>query len=488
MVSPPGFPKHLQAIVVKCDVKKNLENHQRPDVVDVADVREIAVMRWFNRSRKRVLLAAALAVIAASAWWTYVAYLKPNRDLRLVEEATSLLTTNPKLADWEKRTREWSNEKKLIQLSVLFRNRDFGIPSDVGSRASRAALDLAIHHGSWEARLELGKALRDGEIGEKDPKAALVQFQLLLDDLQTGLKTGDQDALFVYSLMLKEGLGVQEDTAKAHEILRRVALSRDHVTMKRIGTTAVIGGKEDRDLDLAKSISTFLIQNGHTEAYTLGSLACSEEFANAPGEVASMVASKKGGDDAAFNSKVQQLLTKSREANLCRKQFYEAAADRGNKDAISSLAEINSGGLSSGQTSKNFVPWSGTLDPETQGNTGYLKGTTQDANGGLSTFTIDNSKGGRDAVVRLYINGNKPAARNMFVKNGDRFTAQTLPPGAYLLRYRYIGSDETFEADETFYLTENRTDNGTRFSRATVTLYGVASGNMKVKKVSESDF
>jgi hypothetical protein len=101
---------------------------------------------------------------------------------------------------------------------------------------------------------------------------------------------------------------------------------------------------------------------------------------------------------------------------------------------------------------------------------------------------VDNTQGGGDAVVRLYRDGRKPAARSMFVKNGDSFTAEAVAPGAYRLRYRYIGSADTFEAEETFTLTETRTETGTRFSRMTVMLYQVANGNMAVKKVDASEF
>jgi hypothetical protein len=173
----------------------------------------------------------------------------------------------------------------------------------------------------------------------------------------------------------------------------------------------------------------------------------------------------------------------------CESEFLQAAADKGNEKARASLAEISADTLdtpaSIGSPPKTTVQ---TADPEAQNHTGYLNGTKQIAKGGLSTFKVDNTKGGADAVVRLYRDGRKPAARSMFVRNGDSFTAEALAPGAYRLRYRYIGSADTFEAEETFTLTETRTETGTRFSRLTVTLYQVANGNMTVKKVDASEF
>ena len=110
------------------------------------------------------------------------------------------------------------------------------------------------------------------------------------------------------------------------------------------------------------------------------------------------------------------------------------------------------------------------------------------AKGGLSTFTVDNTKGGGDAVVRLYRDGQRPAVRSMFVKNGEGFTAEAISPGRYRLRYRYVGNSDTFEAEETFMLSETPLEKGTRFSRITVKLYKVANGNMTVKKVNASEF
>ena len=56
------------------------------------------------------------------------------------------------------------------------------------------------------------------------------------------------------------------------------------------------------------------------------------------------------------------------------------------------------------------------------------------------------------------------------------------------MRYRFVGSDDTFEADKPFMLSETATESGRRFSNVTVTLYKVRDGNMTTKKVPAGEF
>lgn len=135
-----------------------------------------------------------------------------------------------------------------------------------------------------------------------------------------------------------------------------------------------------------------------------------------------------------------------------------------------------------------FKPFSGELDPERQDKTGYLKGAYQQAPAGLSTFTVDNQKGSADAIARIYLGGSKPAVRSMYVKVGERFTAKDLAPGLYIFRYQFVGSQDTFEADNPFHLQETTTDEGTRYSNVRVTLFRVSNGNLKTKRVSSDQF
>jgi TPR repeat protein len=127
-------------------------------------------------------------------------------------------------------------------------------------------------------------------------------------------------------------------------------------------------------------------------------------------------------------------------------------------------------------------------DREQQDKTGYVPGEPRAAAGGLSVFTVDNAQGSGDAIARLYLEGRKPAVRSFFVKHGEKFTASGLRAGSYVMRYRYMGSEDTYEADRVFALTEEKTDRGTRYSRITVTLYKVTDGNLQTKKVPPEQF
>lgn len=462
---------------------------RHPDIVDVHDVRDVSQRPWFKSHRALVVLTVSLVITAGTAWWTNAVYLKPIRDQQRVDEAITILEANSSTSEWIRKTSEWPTEQRLIALAHLFREKDSGIPTATGLSASRSALDLAIHQGSSEARIELGKALRNGDFGDKDFKAAVAQFDAVLEKLQPGIKSGDEDALYVYSLMLKDGLGIEAEPTKANQILKRVALSRDRVTMERIGISSLLGRGDERDLELAKAISRKLIDLGHTESYWIGTMACGKENSQPSGEFEQMVDMRRAGDHANLQALVTKDMARLRQIHRCESAFLEAAATKGSKNAKVSLAEISADHLRvpasiSSQPTNNLQ----ATDPETQSHTGYLNGTRQIAKGGLSAFKVDNTKGGGDAVVRLYREGRKPAARSMFVKNGESFTAEAVAPGAYRLRYRYIGSADTFEAEETFTLSETPTKTGTRFSRVTVTLYKVANGNMNVKKVAASEF
>ena len=147
-------------------------------------------------------------------------------------------------------------------------------------------------------------------------------------------------------------------------------------------------------------------------------------------------------------------------------------------------AEVGATSVSKRQPVKAVTP----VDREQQAFTGYLKGEQKGAMGGLSTFTVDNRRGDRDAVARIYLNGDKPAVLHIYIKKGETFKAQSIQAGTYVFRYRYIGSEDTYEANQPFQLTETRTDTGTRFSNVTVTLFKVKDGNMQTKKVDASKF
>ena len=76
----------------------------------------------------------------------------------------------------------------------------------------------------------------------------------------------------------------------------------------------------------------------------------------------------------------------------------------------------------------------------------------------------------------------------MYVKAGETFKAQSLLAGNYVFRYRFIGSDTTYEADRQVVLNETETETGIRYSTVTLTLFKEVGGNLHMKKVSPNDF
>jgi len=112
----------------------------------------------------------------------------------------------------------------------------------------------------------------------------------------------------------------------------------------------------------------------------------------------------------------------------------------------------------------------------------------QSATGGLSSFTVDNSQGDQDVVVRLYRDGKLPAVRSFIVKKGGTYMSEKIRAGNYVMRHRRIGSDTTYEADEVFRLAETPVEGGTRFSRMRVTIYKVNDGNLRTKEVPPDQF
>ena len=113
---------------------------------------------------------------------------------------------------------------------------------------------------------------------------------------------------------------------------------------------------------------------------------------------------------------------------------------------------------------------------------------SQSALGGLSSFTVDNSQGDQDVVVRLYRDGKLPAVRSFLVKKEDTYTSGKITAGNYVMRHRLIGSDKTYEADEVFRLAETRIDGGIQYSRMRVTMFKVENGNLINKEVSSDMF
>ncbi|MES2383030.1 MAG: hypothetical protein V4593_00670 [Pseudomonadota bacterium] len=595
------------------------------DIIDVSGVSSR------QRRRKLTFALAVVAITSACIWTAYLWYGKPRLNQHRMNLALSALAATSE--DWRKevnRAMALPREQMLLATFDSLNTPSKDLDETLRVNGARAALDTAVAEGSDEARLILGKALRDGTFGTKDSVAALREFDLARASSDPGVRAGNSDALYIHALMLSEGLGVNLDLEASAAAARRAGEGASGPRLKQIANQALWGSgvfKKGKEPEWAGRMAQRLVAAGDHSAFRIGVASCDRlhEIVLDPqkANLGLDEAIKRGnacrepwikdaavaGYKPAMADYANAVLSGDGNVELAIQWFEAAGTERSNADnyqygvlkalsaadlnAVASGVKImwdalkeekkseypgtftsfndvlllisrmqNALGNADGYSRKNFaiallaqgelegstletikamqtdmgmdylrllarsseilrtaslvaeavrankpfgevaqarpaeklVPFSGKLDrptqsdPEQQAKTGYLAGTKNAASGGLSTFTVDNASGERDAIVRLYIGGKKPAARNFYVKFGEKFTAKSLTPGTYAMRYRFVGSDDTFEADKPFMLSETATESGRRFSNVTVTLYKVRDGNMTTKKVPAGEF
>ncbi len=125
---------------------------------------------------------------------------------------------------------------------------------------------------------------------------------------------------------------------------------------------------------------------------------------------------------------------------------------------------------------------------------------------GHSTITIDNGTETDALVLVVRHIGRKKLVRNFYIRQGRKWTATKIPPGDYILCVAFgmdwnsnlkefnieQGFSETkvFNVGETTEVeeTEDRKVQRTIFSKITITLHPVLSGNFPSHKISKRDF
>ncbi|MBM4428681.1 MAG: J domain-containing protein, partial [Chloroflexi bacterium] len=120
---------------------------------------------------------------------------------------------------------------------------------------------------------------------------------------------------------------------------------------------------------------------------------------------------------------------------------------------------------------------------------GYIKGFKQLHMGGHSRIHVDNSQSNFDAFIKLvYLDG--PSAypvRVFFIPAYKSFTISKINAGSYDLRYRDLSSGALFRT-ESFQINEESNEQGVRYTRMTLTIYKLPSGNMQTTPISEDQF
>lgn len=120
---------------------------------------------------------------------------------------------------------------------------------------------------------------------------------------------------------------------------------------------------------------------------------------------------------------------------------------------------------------------------------GYVGGYQIQAQGGLSTVTIDNSRNSSDVFLKLvWLSASETIpARMCYIPAYSSFTFSSVMTGCYDVRYRDLDTGGLSKTEE-FILEEKNTYSGTTYSTLTLTLYKVTNGNMTTVAIDESQF
>ncbi|MGV0958247.1 MAG: hypothetical protein ACOYB1_00275 [Limnohabitans sp.] len=423
------------------------------------------------------LLTGALTLViicVAAGYFAYRQIYLPQKWRAEVSKALDQIGKED--AEWKGRLETQSEVARLEAIgAVLPIEEKSTIPYKERVSAAIAALELADHLGSMAARYIYGSHLEDGSLPSTDSSLADRQFALAHKRVAKGVDAGEPIPIFYYGLMLSAGQGVESNYLKSLALINKV-----------------LEELPKRELKLLFAKMTY-----RNEFYLKA------EDRNFIHTVAN-ARIKKG--DVLDEIEVQEACRDQRSTNLCVRGLENASERNGKKelkfvplDPNAKIDPLPQQASKSSQGGKKYITDAEVFgsrptapvpaaDKELQTYTGYVKGSLQGSQGGLSTFTVDNRQGGADAIARLYLNGSKPAVRSMYVRSGDTFKAESLLPGNYVLRYRFIGSEDTFEADRIMSLKQVEGESGTQYSNVTVTLFKQVGGNLNTKKVPADQF
>lgn len=119
----------------------------------------------------------------------------------------------------------------------------------------------------------------------------------------------------------------------------------------------------------------------------------------------------------------------------------------------------------------------------------YIPGLPKLNLGGLSTLTVDNSENDADVFVKLVSLDEDLAfpVRQFFIPRSKKFVVRDIQAGRYDLRYEDLNTHLLWRSED-FELVETSTEEGTRFSEVTMTLYKVQNGNLQTYALDASEF
>lgn len=244
------------------------------DIIDVSGVSS-------RQRRKKLILVLAVVVIATVCMWAaYLWYGKTRlNEHRMNVALSALAATSEDSRKDVNRTMALPREQMLLAAFDSLSAPTKDLDDTLRVSGARAALDTAVAEGSDEARLMLGKALRDGSFGPKDSVAALREFDRVRDSSGPGVRAGDPHALYMHALMLSEGLGVNLDLEAAAAMARRAGEGTSGPRLKQLANQALWGSgvfKNGKDPKWAGRMAQRLVAAGDHSAFSIGVSSCYE--------------------------------------------------------------------------------------------------------------------------------------------------------------------------------------------------------------------
>lgn len=119
----------------------------------------------------------------------------------------------------------------------------------------------------------------------------------------------------------------------------------------------------------------------------------------------------------------------------------------------------------------------------------YVPGYPIRKTGGLSSLTVDNSRNSSDVFLKVFsLDGGDPIpVRFALIKAGTSFEFSNIASGSFDVRYMDLDTGK-ISGSEPFELEEIAEGNGKRYSRMSLSLNTVRSGNTRGREISDSEF
>jgi len=389
-------------------------------------------------------------------------------------------------------------DQSLELANILANNTGIDINNEQRIELSNRLFQYSISFGNPFARIDYGIALLEGYFGLRDKLAADYQFDQARMELQEPAQKGKPREALAYSILLTAGYGGPKDHDAAKSLVRKVLGELNVNDLEKFMLAP--GSRHDLVFDVFSRMQEegYILDENDIE------WACSDKFIDQRSRASQAMLDHEKESfksleiERFYWSRYMDVVYTERKCvkELNEKNVFPPSQSTGERENITSKPKSNTppekvqrAEVVKPQVEIKSLPKAPLArDAEKQAETGYLNGSPSPVAAGLSTFTVDNKSGSADALARIYLNGDKPAVRQIYIKTGEKFTANELAPGRYVLRYRFIGSSDTYEADKVFALEEIRDSEGITYSKVSVTLFTVTNGNMKVKRVPDEKF